>query len=398
VERTVLLGLLMALGAFGVDTILPGLEAIAWEYGVPQTRAQLVVGTYFFGFAFGQLVFGPVSDSVGRRRVLLGALGSFATLGFVLPFAGSFPWLVALRLVQGFFGAGMRSVCTAVLRDRAEGAGMARAMAFVQMVFLVAPVIAPSVGALLLRWGWRAVFTFLGSLALGLWVWAWGRLEETLPLERRRPFGLGPLRDAAALLFRTREPLAATLVLGFSYGMLYGYLVGSAQLYKTHLGLSNTAFALAFGATGVVQSLSLGLTGLLVVRLGLRRFLLMALVLLALLGGSFPLHAAVDRTPITLWAHVSLVIFGVGLVFPNAVSLALAPLGRVAGFAASVVGFVSSLMASILGNLTGQWSGGEPVRFGMSWLLLSSLALTAGLPVLLPARGRRPGDILEPGS
>ncbi len=390
----------MALVAFGVDAMLPALSAMAREYGVSETRAQLVVGIYLMGLAPGQLVFGPLSDRFGRRRVLLCALSAFTALSLLIPLVQSFPLLVVLRLVQAFFGASLRSVETALVRDRYRAEAMARTLSFVQMVFLVVPILAPSVGTLLLRLGWRAVFLFLGGLAAVLLAWAVLRLPETFPPERRRPLGFQPLREALTVLVRTPESLVSTLLLALSYAMLHGYLVNAPQLYKTHLGLSNAQFALAFGGTAAFQSLAMLCTGLAVHRVGLRAFLRWSLLFLVGATVLFPLHVRLIRDPILVWLHTSLVFFGIGLVFPNALSLALEPMGRIAGFASSVVGFSSSLLASLLGNLLGQWSGGEPFRFGVGWLVLSLLALLCGFSGSLragppPAGRSRTGGVLS---
>ncbi len=395
VELTVLLGLLMALVAFGVDAMLPALSAIAGEYGVTETHAQLVVGVYLTGFAPGQLVFGPLSDRFGRRRVLLCALGVFTALSLLIPLVRSYSLLVILRFFQAFFGSSLRSVGTALVRDRYRGEAMARILSFVQMVFLVVPILAPSVGTLLLGLGWRAVFLFLGCLAAVLLGWAAIRLPETLPPHRRRPLGFAPLRGALRLLLQTPESLVATLLLACSYAMLHAYLLNAPQLYKTHLGLSNAQFALAFGGTAAFQSLAMLCTGLAVHRLGLRAFLWWSLVCLFVSATLFPLHVLLLRNPVLIWLHTSLVFFGIGLVFPNAMSLALEPMGSVAGFASSAVGFSSTLLASFLGNALGQWSGGEPLRFGLGWLLLGLCAFLCGLwgPLRPKASARAPEPV-----
>jgi MFS transporter, DHA1 family, multidrug resistance protein len=171
-EPQVLLGLLISLGAFGVDAMLPALTSLASTFRVGETQAQLVVGAYLLGFSWGQLLFGPLSDAWGRRRVLLAGLLVFWTSSAAVLWIRDFGWLVAARGVQGLFASSLRTVGTAWVRDRYRGEAMARVMALVQSVFVVAPVLAPWVGAYLARRGWPAVFAFLGAVGCVLWGWA----------------------------------------------------------------------------------------------------------------------------------------------------------------------------------------------------------------------------------
>ncbi|MDR5709557.1 MAG: multidrug effflux MFS transporter, partial [Armatimonadota bacterium] len=365
------------------DAMLPALSAMAQEYGVTETQVQLVVGVYLMGFAPGQLLFGPLSDRYGRRGVLLCALGVFTALSFLMPLVRSFPLLVALRFFQAFFGSSMRSVGTALVRDRHQAEAMARILSFIQMVFLVVPILAPSVGTLLLGFGWRAVFLFLGGLAAVLLGWAALRLPETLPSSHRRPLSYASLREALGFLLRAPESRVAALLLTFTFAMLHAYLLNAPQLYKTHLGLTNPQFALAFGGTAAFQSLAMLCTGLLVHRLGLRAFLWWSLVWLFASAALFPLHVLLLRNPLLIWLHTSLVFFGIGLVFPNAMSLAMESMGSIAGFASSAVGFSSGLLASLLGTALGQWAGGEPFRLGVGWFLLGLAAFLCGMRGLL---------------
>lgn len=390
-ELQVLLGLLISLGAFGVDAMLPALSGMATSFQVGETRAQLVVGAYLLGFSWGQLLFGPLSDAWGRRRVLLGALGLFWVSSAVLPFVRDFPVLVGARALQGLLASSLRTVGTAWVRDRYRGETMARVMALVQSVFVVAPVVAPWVGAYLARLGWPAVFAFLAVAGGGLWTWALLRLEETLPPEARRPLAWRPLWEAARTVLRTRESLVGTGLLAVTYGMLYAYLVSAPQLYKTHLGLSNEAFAAAFAGTALFQLMAMLATRALVGRLGVRRLLRAGAVYLSAVAALLPLHASVGGSVVALWVHLSLVFFGITLTFPNATSLALERLGPIAGFASSAVGFVSTFVAGIAGNALGQWSAGHPVRFAWGWAALAVLALAAthGMGGCSPEEGER---------
>lgn len=383
-ELQVLLGLLVSLGALGVDAMLPALSAMAADLRVSETQAQLVVGAYLLGFSWGQLIFGPLSDAWGRRRVLVGGLLVFWVSSAAIPFIQDFRLLVGARGLQGVFASSLRTVGTAWVRDRYRGEKMARVMALVQSVFVIAPVLAPWVGAYLVRLGWRAVFAFMAAVGGGLWVWAVARLDETLPPGVRRPLAWQPLWEATSLVVRTRESVLGVGLLAATYGMLYAYLVSAPQLYKTYLGLSNEAFAAAFAGTACFQLLAMLATRAWVARVGLRRLVRIAAAYQCGVALLLPLHATFLTSVVAFWLHVSLVFFGITLTFPNATSLALERLGRVAGFASSTVGFSSTLLAGVVGNAVGQWSMGEPTRFALGWLVLSILAWAASRGVDRP--------------
>lgn len=355
--------------------MLPALSGMASTFRVGETQAQLVVGAYLLGFSWGQLLFGPLSDAWGRRPVLLGALGLFWLSNAAVPFIRDFGALVSARALQGLLASSLRTVGTAWVRDRYRGEAMARVMALVQSVFVVAPVLAPWVGAYLARWGWQAVFAFLAVVGCGLWTWAVARLQETLPPQSRRPLAWRPLWEAAAAVIRTPASLVGAALLALTYGMLYAYLVTAPQLYKAHLGLSNEAFAAAFAGTALFQLMAMLVTRALVGRLGVQRLVRAAAVYLFVVAALLPLHAAGAGSVVLFWLHLSLAFFGITLTFPSATSLALEPLGRVAGFASSAVGFASTFLAGLVGNALGQWSGGDPVRFAWGWAALAAAAL-----------------------
>jgi DHA1 family bicyclomycin/chloramphenicol resistance-like MFS transporter len=379
--------LLISLGAFGVDAMLPALSSLASTLRVGETQAQLVVGAYLLGFSWGQLLFGPLSDAWGRRPVLLGALGLLWLSHAALPFIRDFGVLVSARAFQGLLASSLRTVGTAWVRDRYRGEAMARVMALVQSVFVVAPVLAPWVGAYLARLGWQAVFAFLAVVGCALWAWALARLEETLPPQSRRPLAWRPLWEAAAAVARTPESLVGTGLLALTYGMLYAYLVTAPQLYKAHLGLSNEAFAAAFAGTALFQLMAMLATRALVGRLGVRRLVRGAAVYLCLVTLLLPLHAAGVGSVVLFWLHLSLAFFGITLTFPNATSLALERLGRVAGFASSTVGFASTFVAGLVGNALGQWSGGDPRRFAWGWAALGAATFLLSRWAGCPAEG-----------
>lgn len=376
-EIIALVGLLMAISAFTIDIMLPALTVMSKDFEVTETRAQLIVGIYFFGFALGQLIHGPMSDQHGRKPVLMVALGLYllTTLGII--WTHDFTLLLALRFMQGILGAAMRIVPTALIRDQYAGSEMARIMSFSLMVFLIAPVIAPSIGTVFLQWGWHAIFIFIAVLTGVLILWTGLRLKETLPLEGRRVQSFASLKRAGTELLHQKQSVAYTLILTFTFGILYTYLMSAPQLYKGHLGLSNTQFALAFGATGLMQTLGAFVNGTLVTRLGVHKLIRYALWGICGLSFLTVPHALMDQTVVPVWLHISLVLFCMSITFPNANSAALEPMGHMAGFASSVIGFVSSAGAGLLGALIGQWAAGDFLRFGIGWTGLALVSLIA---------------------
>ncbi|MDW7981499.1 MAG: multidrug effflux MFS transporter [Thermomicrobium sp.] len=369
-ELTGLLGLMMAMSAFAIDIMLPALHDLAAWFRVSETRAELVVNVYFLGFAVGQLFFGPLSDQIGRRRPLIVSAAGYGVAVVAMLVAPTFGSLLALRFVQGSFASGLRATGTALVRDSFRGEAMARILSFAFMVLLASPLFAPSIGVLLLGWGWRAPFGFMAVMAVVLFLWIVLRVPETLPVERRTVQRPSHLWHAARAFWAVKASLACTLILGLSYGVLQAYLASAAQLVKGHFGLSNEVFALAFALGGFAQVIGTLLNGALITRVGLRRVLPAALGILAV-ATSYLLAASLGGAGFTVfWVGVVLMFFAVALIFPNANSAALEPLGRIAGFASSLVGFGSTALAGLFGIAISQVSAGDPVRFALGlWLL-----------------------------
>lgn len=393
-ELTALMGLMMATGAFAIDIMLPALQDIAAAFGVAETRAQLVVNVYFVGFAVGQLFFGPWSDQVGRRLPLLVAAAGYgvAVLGMLV--APTFGLLLALRFVQGAFSSGLRAAGTALVRDSFRGEAMARILSFAFMVLLAAPLFAPSIGVLLLRWSWRAPFGFMAILAVVLFLWLVLRVPETLPPERRTAQSPAHLWAAAKAFWAVKVSVAFTIILGLSYGVLQAYLASASQLVKDSFGLNNQEFAIAFALGGLAQVVGTIVNGTLITRLGLRRVLPAALVILAVATTYLVVASVLSDRFSVFWFGVLLMFFAIALIFPNTNSAALEPLGRIAGFASSLVGFGSTALASVFGTAIGQISEGEPHRFAFGlWLLaLGNLVVLAWVWRLGWMRARTAGE------
>jgi DHA1 family bicyclomycin/chloramphenicol resistance-like MFS transporter len=375
------LALGMSLVAMAIDSMLPALGAIAHDLGAtdPNDR-QLVLTAFFAGLTVGQLVYGPASDSIGRKRALYVGVALFVAGGLICATSTSLPIMLAGRALQGFGGAGPRIVSVAIVRDQYEGRAMARIMSFVTMVFILVPVLAPTIGQLVLGLaGWRAIFFGLVAMAIVVLVWTALRQPETLPPERRRPFSPRSLAGAVVECVRHRATLLYTVATGLIFGGFIAYLATSQQIFQELYGLGDR-FPLAFGALAASIGLASMTNATLVMRLGMRALSLwslrvstgLSLVLLAVTwasGGQVPLAI--------FMAYMFATFFCSGLLFGNLNALAMGPMGHIAGVAAAVIGSLSSLISVALGTPIGRAYDGTVIPLIAGFAVLYGLALVA---------------------
>lgn len=378
IEFVALMAMMMALSALSTDAMLPALQNIGEDLGiVRENSAQLIVSFLFLGMAVGQIAYGPVSDSVGRKPTIYAGYGLFIAGCLLSIFAPTFPVMLAGRLLQGVGIAGPRSVTMALVRDQFEGRAMARIMSFVMSVFILVPVIAPSFGqAVLLFASWRAIFGALLTLALITALWFAVRHPETLPVDRRIPFSVSRIWNAVREIFAHRAALGYTLAAGLVTGAFSGYLNSAQQIFQEQYGLG-TKFPLYFAVIALALGTASFTNGRLVMRFGMRAlsgWSVQALVGLSLvfvgvafvMGGHPPL--------VLLMTYLMATFFAVGILFGNLNSMAMDPLGHIAGVGAAVVGSLSTFISVPLGIVIGQAYDGTVVPLVVGFAVLSVLS------------------------
>ena len=348
-EFVFLIALIISMVALSIDAMLPALPQIAEDLGVERINdSQYVISLFFAGMGLGQILFGPLSDSIGRRPSILAGFVVFAG-GCVLSVAAtSFEWMLAGRFLQGLGASGPRIVSIALVRDRYKGREMARVMSFVMTVFILVPVFAPALGQLILFLAdWRSIFMLFLVLAAATSIWFWRRQPETLPAERRIAFSLVQLIADTRAILGIRAALGYTLTMGFVFGAFIGYLSSSQQIFQVQYGLGDR-FPLFFG----ILACSIGAASLtnarLVMRYGMRRLSGFALRVISYLSIPFFLIAlGVEGHPhlALLMLYLLIVFFFFGILFGNLNALAMEPLGRVAGLGSAVVGSLSTLIS-----------------------------------------------------
>ena len=381
VEFIALVALTTSLVAMSIDTMLPALGTMATELGAahPNDR-QLILSVFFGGMSVGQLIYGPVSDSTGRKPALYLGIGLFVLGGLICTLTHSFAWLLVGRALSGFGAAGPRIVSVALVRDAHAGSSMARVMSFVQTVFILVPVLAPSIGqAVLAVTTWRAIFAGLVVVAVLNVGWIALRQPETLPRARRVRFSLRTIGRGCSETFRNRIALGYTLASGFVFGGFISYLSMSQQVFQEQYGLG-AKFPLFFGLLASSIGVASFTNGKLVMRFGMRRLSRAALLfdcvlcVCALLGswalgGHPPLFAFVGFMLICFFSN--------GLLFGNFSARAMEPVGHIAGVASAVIGSLSGMLALALGTLFGRAYDGTVLPLVGGFTASALLALVA---------------------
>lgn len=378
---------LTALNAFAIDIMLPGLDDIANAFAlVNDNDRQFVITAYVATFGLGQLAYGPLADSFGRRTVLFWGLGLFA-LGVLLSvLAPTFSLFLAGRALQGLGAASTRVIGIAVIRDQSEGRRMAQIMSMGMTVFMVVPIIAPGIGQLiLLAAPWRWCFGALLIYAALVGIWALIRLPETLRPEHRRSFDIGSILSGYGEVLKSRQTLGYMLASTTVTACLFGYIASSEQIYHQvfHLGAT---FPLAFAAIAGAISAGTFINSRLVVGVGMRRLSHRMLFWFAGIAGAHALLTMFVQPPLGVFLVVLGLCFAAfGLISSNFNALAMEPAARVAGSASAFYGAVTAIGGGIIGGFIAGAFDGTTRAFTLG-IALTSVATI--LIVLWTERGR----------
>lgn len=386
----VLVGSLTLLPAVSTDMYLPSLPEVASDLGASTAGAQLTITGMVLGGAFGQLVVGPLSDRLGRRRPVLVGVSLHAGLSLLCAVAPTIGLLIALRVAQGFVAAAATVVALAMIRDRYAGSEAARLMSRLMLVIGVAPLFAPSVGSLVAHhWGWRGVFVVLAALAVLLVAVVSVALPETLPPERRIRAPIGALARGYGALLADRRFLALAVLPGLGMVVIISYVSGSPFVLREQFGLSSAQFSGVFALGGIGLVLGAQINAAIVRRVGPAR-LLRASAPAAATAASVMLALAVTRAGgvVALVAALWVVLLLLGFLTSNASALAMTRHGERAGTAAATIGFLQAGLAGGVSPLVGVL-GGDAVA--MTGVILGGLVAAVLVLALATPAYRRDG-------
>ncbi|OQW72145.1 MAG: MFS transporter [Proteobacteria bacterium ST_bin13] len=387
VEFVALVASLMALTALGIDAMLPALPAIATalNVGVANDR-QLVIGVFLLGFGLAQLVHGPLADRYGRRPVLVASLSAYVIANLIAAFSASFMLLLVARFAAGMAIAASRVVTVALVRDCYSGRAMARVMSLAFMVFMAAPVLAPSVGELILLFGsWRLIFVMIAAISAVILIWFVIRMPETQRIADRQPLSIERLWDGWRQALTDRFSIGYTLAATALMGGLYGFINSVQQIVGALTGDNRLLVPVFIGVASMMALANL-LNSRIVMRLGTRRISHSALVGLVLLSAVHLLIARLGAETIYSFAILqALAMACFGLATANFSSMAMENMGHIAGTASSVQGFISVTVGALAGAAIGQSFDGTTVPLYIGFLVAGLVALAI---VAIVERGR----------
>ena len=375
------MALMTSLVALSIDTMLPALGTIGRDLQVTEpNHRQLILSVLFVGLVIGQLIYGPVSDSVGRKRPVFFGCVLFIGGCLVSALAQSFEMMLAGRFIQGLGAAGPRIVIIAMIRDRYQGAAMARVMSLIMTVFIIVPALAPALGQGMLWLGsWRFIFVAFSILAAAGLSWFWLRQDETLPPEKRVTLRVGQLLSATREVLTHPVSLGYTVTAGLVFAAFLGFLNSAQQILQEQYALGEqfplyfAALALAMGASTLTNSKLV------------RHFSMMKLCRTSLLLGFawssvftlFALYFAGHPPLLTLMMFLMLLFYAIGILFGNMNALAMEPMGHIAGLASAVIASLTTLISLSVGGTIGALYDNTVVPLVAGYAVLLALGLAA---------------------
>ncbi|MEO9845956.1 MAG: MFS transporter [Roseobacter sp.] len=377
VEFVALMAMMFATIAFSIDAMLPALETI--EADLPPedaSRAPLIITSFVFGMGLGTFFSGPLSDAFGRRTVMFCGAGLYIGSATLAWFSQSLELVLLARVFQGIGASGPRVVCIAIIRDLFSGREMARIVSFVMITFTIVPALAPLLGSVIICFsGWRSIFLAFITFSLISALWLGLRLPETLAVENRRPVRMALMKTAVRQIFQHPIVRLSIVVQTLAMTILFSLLVLIQPIYG-HVYDKLETFPLWFGGIAVASAFSSFLNVKLVIRLGMRKLITIALGFQIVVSTFVLMNsetiAAEGFAIFAVWQ--GFIFFQAGLTIGNLNAIAMEPMGHIAGMAASVVGGVSTTLAAAIASPVGMLFDGTIRPLVATVLILAALA------------------------
>ncbi|MEH2510738.1 DHA1 family bicyclomycin/chloramphenicol resistance-like MFS transporter [Nitrobacteraceae bacterium AZCC 1564] len=388
-RNAIVLGLLSAIGPFAIDMYLPALPTITADLGASTAATQMTLMVFFVAFGVCQIVYGPLSDMVGRKPPLYFGIVVFALGSIGCSLAPSIDWLIFFRFVQGLGAAAVMVIPRAVIRDLHTGVDATRLMSLVMLVFSVSPILAPLTGsALIVPFGWRAVFvavTIAAGLSFALVAFV---LPETRPPEERVQVSVRSVLDGFGELLRDWRFLGLTFIGGFGMASFFAFLASSSFIYIGHFGLTPTQYSLTFSVNAIGFIGASQFSAYLAGRFGIARvistavtcYAAMAVVLFAVIA------AGVDNLAVLI-VMLFVSFAWLGLVIPSTMVLSLEDHGPIAGMASALGGTLQMINGAVMIVIASMFFDGTALP------MVTTIAVCAVAAFILTKLTLRPREV-----
>jgi len=377
-EFVALMASLMSVVALAIDALLPALDIIGLAIGTKQLADnQLLITMIFLGLGVGPLFFGPLSDAMGRKPIVYMGFVIFMLASVICVTATSLEMMIAGRILQGIGLSAPRTIAIAIIRDRFSGDYMARIMSFVTVVFLLIPIIAPAFGKQILdHYDWQTIFYVQVLFSVLVSWWFWKRQPETLDVENRARFSNRVIFDGFKQVLQHKRTMGFTLISGFIVGSFLVYLSASQQIFQEQFGLKEE-FPYIFAGLAISIGTAIFLNGTLVVKFGMERLIRVALVAFFAISLVYVIlfYGASNPSVELLLVFFALQFFAIGFLFGNLRALAMEPLGHIAGIAAAVTGFISTIMAVPISIYIGRYISDTALPLFIGFLICGAISL-----------------------
>ncbi len=378
-EFIALMASLMSLVALSIDALLPALEQIGISIRVQQGShdSQLLVTMIFLGLGFGQLISGPISDSLGRKPVIYGGFILFVIASFICVSAASIEMMIVGRILQGIGLSAPRTISIAMVRDSFSGNYMAKIMSFIVVIFILVPVVAPAIGKLMLdAYGWKSIFYSQLIFGVVVMFWLWKRQPETLKEENRMKFAFRLFLDGSKEFIKYKQAVIFTLISGFITGSFMVYLSASQQIFQEQYLLVDE-FPYIFAGLAISVGFATFLNGSFVMRFGMHKLVSFFLIVFSIVPVIYITLFYQKENPsiVILLVFFALQFFSIGFLFGNLRALAMQPVGHIAGIGAAINGFVSTIMAVPIATFIGKYVETTTLPLFMGFFICGALSL-----------------------
>ncbi len=383
-ELIVILAMMTSLGALTIDLQLPAMPLILQSFGLHEAnQQQWIITAYMLGFAVAQIFYGPLSDSLGRKPILIFGMSVYVLASLACLLADTYWFFLLARAFQGVGAAAARIMVNAITRDLFAGNEMAKVTSLVMVIFIMVPVFAPTLGALMLWLGpWRSILYAFVAFGLLVMLWTLLRLPETLAVDKRKALNWSQHANTFKAVIKQPISMVFAVISGVIFSGFMAYLNSSKQLFSDIYDQGD-AFPMIFGGIALFFGLAAFINAKVVMKLGAMKvtFYAMLIMLVANLLALVLVFVFTGIPPLWLFVLMLGVInICIGLIYGNVMAIAMLPLGQHAGMGASVIGMVSALIAASLGIVISQQLQDTVTPIAVGFFVTSLLAFALMYP------------------